>query len=256
MEIFDTHCHLNHPDLYKNIEKIIKDAHDVGVKYFLVVGFDKETSFKAVEIASKYENVYATVGFHPTEIDDVSESDFIQVMNLLKHTKVKALGEIGLDYYWIKDHDKQSKQKELFIKQIEYANKNNIPIVVHCRDAIMDCYQILKQHDTNHKGVLHCFSSSIEMANEFIKLGYYIGLDGPVTFLNSKQPKEVAKEININRLLVETDCPYLTPHPYRGKQNEPKLITLVIEEIAKLRNLSYEDVANTTSSNAKKLFHV
>lgn len=256
MEIFDTHCHLNHPDLYKNIEKIIKDAQDVGVKYFLVVGFDKETSLKAVEIASKYENVYATVGFHPTEIDDVSESDFIQVMNLLKHPKVKALGEIGLDYYWIKDYDKQNKQKEWFVKQIEYANKNNIPVVVHCRDAIMDCYQILKQYDTNHKGVLHCFSSSIEMANKFTKLGYYIGLDGPVTFLNSKQPKEVAKEVDINHLLVETDCPYLTPHPYRGQQNEPKFITLVIEEIAKLRNLSYDDVANTTSNNAKKLFHV
>lgn len=256
MEIFDTHCHLNHLDLYKNIEKIIKDAQDVGVKYFLVVGFNKETSLKAVEIASKYENVYATVGFHPTEIDDVSESDFIQVMNLLKHPKVKALGEIGLDYYWIKDYDKQNKQKEWFVKQIKYANKNNIPVVVHCRDAIMDCYQILKQYDTNHKGVLHCFSSSIEMANKFTKLGYYIGLDGPVTFLNSKQPKEVAKEVDINHLLVETDCPYLTPHPHRGKQNEPKFITLVIEEIAKLRNLSYEDVANTTSSNAKKLFHV
>lgn len=256
MEIFDTHCHLNHPDLYKNIEKIIKDAQDVGVKYFLVVGFDKETSFKAVEIASKYENVYAAVGFHPTEIDDVSEIDFIQVMNLLKHPKVKALGEIGLDYYWIKDYDKQNKQKEWFVKQIKYANKNNIPIVVHCRDAIMDCYQILKQYDTNYKGVLHCFSSSIEMANKFTKLGYYIGLDGPVTFLNSKQPKEVAKEVDINHLLVETDCPYLTPHPYRGQQNEPKFITLVIEEIAKLRNLSYEDVANTTSNNAKKLFHV
>lgn len=256
MKIFDTHCHLNHPDLINDLDKILKDAKEVGVDGFLVVGFDKQTSIDAIEIAKKYNNVYAAIGFHPTEIEDLSEEDFLLVMEMLSNKKVVALGEIGLDYYWIKDKEKQEKQKQYFIRQIKYANKYNLPIVVHCRDAIEDCYNILKDNEVINKGVLHCFSSSFEMATKFIKLGYYIGLDGPVTFTNSKTPKEVARQIPLEKLLVETDCPYLTPHPFRGKRNEPKFITLIIDEIAKIRNVDSDTISEATFENAKKLFHV
>ena len=238
--IFDTHCHLNHEDLYNDIDRVISDAQKAGVKKFLVVGYDKKTSLLAVKIAQKYSFCYAAIGFHPTEIFDLTEEDFDQVMELVddKKNKVVAIGEIGLDYHWIKDPIQREIQKEYFIRQIEFANYKNLPITIHNRDAIEDCLEILKEYTPKCGGIMHCYSGSKEMMNDFIKLGMFISLGGPVTFTNAKTPKEVAENVPLDKLLVETDSPYLTPHPYRGTKNEPKNIALITQEIANLKSLS------------------
>lgn len=254
--IFDSHCHLNDPELYKDLDNIISNALNNNVKKMLVIGYDKESSFLAAKLAHKYNFIYAAVGFHPVEIDDVSEDDFLQVMSLIDKDKVVAVGEIGLDYHWVKDEAKQEKQKEYFIKQIQYADKLDVPIVIHNRESTKDCLEIIKQHTPRRKGVMHCFSSSVEIAKEFIDLGFYISFGGPLTFTNAKQPKEVAKAIDLKHVLVETDCPYLTPHPYRGKRNEPAYISLVIKQLAEIKNIDIKEVENITYNNTCKLFHV
>lgn len=255
MKIFDTHCHLNHEEFYSEADKYLDEAKKSRVDKFLVVGYDKESSFKAVELAEKHIEIYAAVGFHPTEID-VSESDFQSVMSLLKHPKVVALGEIGLDYHWVKEKAQREKQKQYFIRQIDFANKNDKPISVHSRDADQDTLDILKNNPLKEGGIMHCFSGSVESAKEIIKLNFLIGLGGPVTFLNAKKPKEVAKEIPLDKLVIETDAPYLAPHPYRGQTNHPSYIFLVLEEISKIKGLSNEMVAEETYENACKKFHV
>ena len=254
--IFDTHCHLNHEDLYKDLDNVINRAKEAGVSRFLVVGYDKESSLLAVKLAEQYDFIYAAIGYHPTEINGVSEEDFNEVMELLNHPKVVALGEIGLDYYWVSDLKEREHQKEYFIRQIKIANKYKKPISIHNRDAINDCLTILKDNPVDMGGIMHCYSGSVESMYEFIKCNMYISLGGPVTFKNAKTPKEVAKVVPLDKLLVETDSPYLAPHPYRGKQNEPSLIPLVIEEIASLRGVSKEEIEEATYQNASKLFHV
>ena len=251
--IFDTHCHLNDPDLYQDIENVKKRAKEAGIARFLVVGYDKESSLLAVRIAQQYDDVYAAIGFHPTEIFDISEADFYDVMNLLSHPKVVALGEIGLDYHWIEDKKQREMQKQYFIRQIEEANKRHLPISIHNRDADEDCLNILKEHKVDEGGIMHCYSASVEMSKEFIKCGMYISLGGPVTFKNARVPKEVAKSVPLDKLLVETDSPYLAPHPYRGRQNEPSYIRLVIDEIANLREVSFEEIEKATFNNANRL---
>lgn len=255
MVLFDTHCHLNNDDLYNSIDQIILNAKSNNVKYFLVVGYDKQSSLRAIELATKYDFIYAAIGFHPTEID-VSEEDFDEVMSLLKHPKVVALGEIGLDYYWVEDKTQQEKQKQYFIKQIKIANEHHLPICVHDREAFEDCLNILKQHTPIYGGVMHCYSGPADKINELIKLGMYISLGGPVTFLNGKKPKESAHSTPLDRLLIETDSPYLSPHPFRGKQNEPANVLLVAKEIALIKALSVEEIGKITTENASKLFHI
>ena len=254
--IFDTHCHLNHEDLYQDLENVINRAKEAGVARFLVVGYDKPSSLLAVKLAEQYDFIYAAIGYHPTELKGLSEEDFNEVMSLLKHPKVVALGEIGLDYYWEKDEEDKKRQKEYFIRQINIANENNLPISIHNRDAINDCLEILKEHPVKMGGVMHCYSGSVESMHEFIKCNMYISLGGPVTFKNAKTPKDVAINVPLDKLLVETDSPYLSPHPFRGTTNEPAKIKLVIEEIARLRGVKVEEIENVTYSNALKLFHV
>lgn len=255
MKIFDTHCHFNHDDFYLHVDQYLKEAKENNVSRFLVVGYDKESSLRAVKLAEQHEEMYAAVGFHPTEID-ITEEDFQIVMDLLNHPKVVAIGEIGLDYHWVKDLSQREKQKKYFIRQIEIANRFNKPIVVHNRDAMQDCFDILKEHRVNKGGIMHCYSGSAEMAIELIKLDFMIGLGGPVTFLNAKTPKEVAKIIPLQSLVLETDAPYLAPHPYRGQTNRPMYITLVLEEISKIRNMTSTELAKITYENACRMFHV
>ena len=254
--IFDTHCHLNHPDLYNDLDNVIKRAKDVGVSRFLVVGYDKETSLLAIKLAEQYDFIYAAIGYHPTEINNLSEADFNTIMNLLDHPKVVALGEIGLDYHWVEDKEGRELQKVYFIRQIKEANKHKKPICIHNRDAINDCLTILKENPVDMGGVMHCYSGSVESMYEFLKCNMHISLGGPVTFKNAVAPKEVAKNVPLDKLLVETDSPYLAPHPYRGKQNEPSLIPLVIKEIAFQRGMKEEEIIEATFKNASKLFHV
>lgn len=254
--LIDSHCHLNSAEMFENAEKHIKDAEEENVRLFVVVGWDKDSSFKALELAKKYKNVYAAVGFHPNDIFNVTEDDFSKTMELLKEDKVVAVGEIGLDYFWEKDLSKKELQREWFKKQILVANAYNKPIILHNREAFEDCLKILKEVPPKVKTVMHCYSGSVEYLKEIIELGLYIGLDGPVTFKNAKTPKEVAKLVPLERLLIETDCPYLTPHPHRGKENTPKYLPLIAKEIANLREIDYEFFEKTIEENTRLFFGI
>ena len=254
--IFDTHCHLNDEPLYKRLDEVISSANEVGVKKFLIVGWDKESSLLAIDIAHRYEHCYAAIGYHPCNIEGVSEEEYEELMSHLDDHKVVCLGEIGLDYHLENDLAKREKQKEWFIKQINTANLHQKPISIHNREAFEDCLKILKEHTPKYSGVMHCYSGSVELLDDVIKLGLYIGLDGPVTFTNAKTPKEVAQDVPLDKLLTETDCPYLSPHPLRGTINEPKNIALVIDEIARLRGESKKHIIDATYKNALRLFNI
>ena len=243
--IIDTHCHLSKED-YNNLEEIINRMDGI----MIVSGCNGTTNKEVVELSNKYKNVYGTIGIHPEETDNITEEDFVYIEKHINDKKIVAIGEIGLDYYWRKDNKKE--QIELFKKQLDIAHKYNKPIVVHSRESISDVYSILKNYDL--KGDIHCFSSSLEMANEFIKLGYYIGVGGVVTFKNSNKLKEIVKNISIDKILLETDSPYLSPEPLRGKKNEPKNVEWVAKEISRIKMMNLEDVTNVTSNNAKSLF--
>ena len=254
--IFDTHCHLNSEELLSRIDEVLESAHKVGVDKFLVVGWNKESSLKAIELAHQYDGVYAAIGFHPTDIDGVSNEDYNEVMNHVDDPKVVAIGEIGLDYHWVKNPVQREKQKEWFIKQIEFANLHKKPISIHNREAFEDCLNILKEHKPEYSGVMHCYSGSVELLDDVLKLGLYIGLDGPLTFTNAKTPKEVCEQVPLDRLLVETDSPYLSPHPLRGTVNEPKNIALVVDEITRLKGLSKKHILDVIYQNSCKLFNI
>lgn len=249
---FDTHCHLNSEQLYENYEMFIKRALDNKVDNMVVVGYDLESSKRAVALAKQYDFIYAAVGIGPNDCLNTTDQDLSIINEYLNEPEVVALGEIGLDYYW--DDVPKDKQMEIFQKQIDLAKKHNKPIVIHCRDAYEDTYQVLKQN--GHPGIMHCYSGSAQMAERFIKLGFYISLAGPVTFKNARVPKDVAEKIGLEHLLIETDCPYLTPHPYRGKLNEPANVIYIAQEIAKLKNMEIEDVARETTFNAKRVFGI
>ena len=251
---FDTHVHLN-SDRYDEVEKIIDNAVGNGVKKMIVVGYDVETSLKAVEIASSFDFIYAAVGIHPSEVKKSNLSDLEAVEQCLQNEKVVAIGEIGLDYHW--DKDNKVNQKYFFTEQIKLAYKYDLPIIIHSRDAAQDTYDILKEYKKYYKkGVMHCYSYSLDMAKKFVALNFKIAFGGALTFLNAKENKEVVKGLDVNDLLIETDAPYLTPHPFRGKLNEPKYIYLVAEEMAKIKNLSKDDIARETYKNACDMFGI
>ncbi len=250
--LFDTHAHLNDNKFKNDLEEVMSRAFEAGVTNIVVNGYDIESSKKAIEIAEKYEGVYATVGIHPGDVDSVNFETYNILRNLLKHEKVVALGEIGLDYYY--DTNNYGYQKEVFIKQIEIAEEMKKPVTIHSRDALADTYDILKLY--NVKGIMHCYSGSVEMALKFIDLGFYISLAGPVTFKNAIVPKKVAESVPIEKLLIETDCPYLAPHPFRSKRNEPKYVSYVAREIAEIKNISYEEVCKSTSENARFIYDI
>ena len=256
MDIFETHCHLNDDQLYGRIDEIIDRARQAGVSKLLVVGWDYESSLKAIKIAEEYDFCYAAVGIHPENIYGVDETSLIDTLELSKHPKVVAIGEIGLDYHWTKEPEKRELQKHFFIKQIKYANEHNLPIIIHNREAFEDCLNILENNKPVASGTMHCYSGSVELLKNVLDLGLYIGLDGPVTFKNAKTPKEVADVVPLDRLLLETDCPYLTPHPFRGSLNEPVNIRLVLDEIAAIKGLSKKHIAEVTFDNACKLFRI
>jgi len=252
--IFDTHVHLN-SDRYEDVDKLIKEAVENGVKKMVVVGYDIESSVKAVEIASKFDFVYAAVGIHPSEIKNVKFSDFEAIERCLENKKVVAVGEIGFDYHW--DKNNKDDQRKFFIEQIKLADKYKKPIIIHSREAAEDTYEVLKQYKSYYKkGIMHCYSYSLDMAKKFIDLGFKIAFGGALTFLNSKENKRVVENLRMEDLLVETDAPYLTPHPFRGQINEPKFITLVVNEIAKIKNVDEEYVARVTYENACDLLGV
>ncbi|MFS0577357.1 TatD family hydrolase [Sporosarcina sp. 179-K 3D1 HS] len=251
--LIDTHVHLNADQYEEDVEEVIGRALDAGVKKMVVVGFDTKTINKAIELAEAYPYIYAVVGWHPVDAIDCTEDDLKWIESLAKHPKVVGIGETGLDYYW--DKSPKDVQQELFRKQIRLAQKVDLPIIIHNRDATGDVVRILKEEEAEKTGgIMHCYGGSVETAKECINMNFMISLGGPVTFKNARMPKEVATEISLDHLLIETDAPYLAPHPHRGKRNEPALVTLVAEEIARLKGLPVEEVAQRTTANAMKLF--
>ena len=251
--LVDTHVHLNSKKYKDNLTQVIDRAHDAGVELMIVVGFDHETNVKAIELAEKYPFIYATVGYHPTDARHVKESDYDLLISQIKHEKVVGIGECGLDFYWDKEY--VDKQIEVFKRQIGLSIEFDKPLIIHMRDASEATYNVLSEYK-DLKGIMHCYSGSPEMAEEFLKLGLHISLGGPVTFTNGRVPKAVAKMVPLDKLLIETDAPYLSPHPFRGKTNEPARVKLVAEEIARLRDMSYTELAKSTAKNAYKLFNI
>jgi TatD DNase family protein len=253
--LFDTHVHLNAEQFNEDLQEVIDRAQAEGVERMVVVGFDRPTITKAIELCETYDFIYASVGWHPVDAIDMKPEDLEWLRELSAHPKVVALGEMGLDYHW--DKSPKDIQKEVFKKQIQLAKEVQLPIIIHNREATSDIVEILKEEGAAEVGgIMHCFSGSVETAKECLDMNFYISLGGPVTFKNAKKPKEVAEAIPLDRLLIETDCPYLAPHPYRGKRNEPAYVKLVAEQIAELKGISYDEVAKVTTENAKKLFDI
>ncbi|NPC94934.1 TatD family hydrolase [Bacillus sp. WMMC1349] len=253
--LFDTHAHLNAEQYHEDLKEVIARAREEKVEHIVVVGFDRPTINRAMELIEEYEFIYAAIGWHPVDAIDMTDEDLSWIKELSSHEKVVALGEMGLDYHW--DKSPKDVQKEVFRKQIALAKEVNLPIVIHNRDATEDVITILREEGAEQVGgIMHCFTGSAEIARECIDMNFYISFGGPITFKNAKKPKEVAKQIPIDRVLIETDCPYLTPHPFRGKRNEPSYVKFVAEQIAELKGLTYEEVAAKTTENAKKLFNM
>ncbi len=251
--LFDTHVHLNDP-IYDDFTTVINDAKNNNVNKMLVVGYDLESSKRAIDLAKKYSFIYAAIGIHPSEANKDYKKDLKQ-LEILITDKVVAIGEIGLDYHY--DDINKENQKDLFIKQLELAKKYNLPISIHSRDACNDTYTILKEYQNCfNKGIMHCYAYSLEMAHEFIKLGLSLGIGGVVTYKNAKELKRVVENINLKHIVLETDAPYLTPTPFRGKRNEPRYVEYVAKEIAILKNINVKEIEKQTFINACELLGV
>ncbi len=247
--LIDTHCHLNLTD---DIDGILIDAKKNNVLKLIISGCDKRSIRDGLEIVYRYPEIYMTIGFHPDEVDDLTDHDLEDLEKIIKtNKKIVGIGEIGLDYYH-NDMNKD-KQKEFFVKQIELAERYDLPVVIHSRDSIQDVYDILKEHHT--RGVIHCFSGSLEMAKLFIELGFYLGIGGVLTFKNSKL-KEVVNELSLDNIVLETDSPYLAPEPYRGHTNYPQNIKIVAQYIKKLKNISLDEISIATTNNVHKIYNL
>ncbi len=251
--LFDTHVHLNARQFTEDREETIQRAFAAGVEYMVVVGFDRETIPLALEIAEQYETIYAAVGWHPVDAVDMTKEDLAWIKSLADHPKVVALGEMGLDYHW--DKSPKDVQKEVFRRQIRIAKEVSMPIIIHNREATADIMDILKEENAAAVGgIMHCYNDAADYVQDFLDMNLYISLGGPVTFKNATMPKEVAVQVPIDRLLVETDAPFLAPHPNRGKRNEPAYVRLVAEQIAHLREMRFDELSKATTENAFRLF--
>lgn len=253
--LIDSHAHLDDRRFDRDRDRLIKSLKEFGVELVINPGADLSSSIKAVSLAEEYDNIYAAVGVHPHSAKEMDESTIGLLKSFTNREKVIAIGEIGLDYYY--DNSPRDVQRKRFIEQLNLAKEVNLPVIIHSREANKDTFDILKEaQDGSLRGVMHCFSGSVEMAMEYIKLGFYISLAGPVTFKNARVPKEVAKAVPLDKLMIETDAPYLTPEPYRGKRNEPIYVRYVAGTIAELKGLTFEEVAKQTAENTKRLFNI
>ncbi len=262
MFLIDTHTHLNSPRFKSDRERVIERAATAGVKAIINVGASLASSQAAVALAEAYPQIYAAVGVHPHDAKTVTKEVLEKLGALASHPKVVAIGEIGLDFF--RDLSPRDKQRQAFQQQLALASEAGKPVIVHDRDAHSEIMAILRRWvEGDHKpsaishqpvGVLHCFSGDLAMAQEAIGLGFYISIAGPVTFKNARRLRESVRQLPLEKLLVETDCPYLTPHPHRGKRNEPAYVKLVAQEVARVKGLSLEEVARITSGNAQALF--
>ena len=252
--IFDSHAHYDSEQFNEDREALLLSMEANGVGTIVNSGASWDSVTEVVELAQKYPFMYAAVGVHPDEVGDLSDERFEYMKAQCQKEKVVAVGEIGLDYYW--DNESHDVQKKWFIKQLELARELDLPVIIHSRDAAADTLEIMKEYGQGLRGVIHCFSYSIELAREYVKMGFHIGIGGVVTFKNGRKLKEIAAEIPLDRILLETDCPYLAPVPFRGKRNDSSYISYVAKEIADLRGISYEEVLAQTEKNGKELFQI
>lgn len=253
-KIFDSHAHYNSEQFDEDREEVIKEIQDKGVIAVMNCGTDVSSSKDTIALCEKYDIFYGAVGIHPSDAFNVNDEMIEEIKELAKHDKIKAIGEIGLDYYWEENPSKE-EQKNAFRRQMRLAEELSLPVIIHDRDSHADTLEIMKEFP-NVKGVVHCFSGSAEMAVECVKLGYYIGITGVITFKNAKKIIDVCKAIDLNRILVETDAPYMAPVPMRGKRNQSSYIEYVIDKIAEIKGVSGKEVSDKTIENTKLIFNI
>ena len=260
MEFFDSHSHYNDEKFDEDREEIIKDTYESGVTKFVCAGYNIESSLFSLELSKKYDFIYSICGISPNDIPQSEEElwkDIAKITKIVKENKSKklvAIGEIGLDYYWNKEN--KELQKEAFEKQIDLANELELPIVIHSRDASVDIIEMIRNHKVNKAGIFHCCQPNQEMVRQALELGYYISFAGPITFKNSRNAPDVIKMVPLDRILIETDSPYLTPEPNRGKRNDCRNVKYFAQKIAELKNVQLEKIAKITYDNAKRIFEI
>lgn len=253
--IFDTHAHYDDEAFDEDRDALLSAVKDAGVEYIVNIGASMASSQRSIALAEKYPFVYAAVGVHPDEVGELSEEKITLLRTWSQHPKVKAIGEIGLDYYW--DKENHDLQKHWFLRQMELAHEEKLPIIVHSREAAKDTLDmVIAAKSLELKGVIHCYSYSVEQAREYLNMGYYLGIGGVLTFKNAKKLKEVAEYAPLSRIVLETDCPYLAPVPYRGKRNDSSKIAYVAEELAAIKRITAEEVIRITNENGRKLYDI
>ena len=252
--IFDTHAHYDDEAFDDDREKLLERMQNRGVEYIVNVGASMSSCKSTIGLVRRFPYVYGALGVHPDEVSELTEEDYQWLKKSIYKPKIVAVGEIGLDYHW---NDNKEQQIEWFEKQMDIAREAELPIIIHSRDAANDTYEVMKANKADEiGGVIHCFSYTKEMAEKFLDMGFYLGIGGVVTFKNAKKLREVVEYMPMDRMVIETDCPYLTPHPYRGSLNEPANVVYIAQEIAKLKNMEIESVASQTTFNAKKVFGI
>ncbi|CAM3228907.1 TatD family hydrolase [Sporolactobacillus spathodeae] len=253
--LFDSHTHINDEAFDEDFSQVLDRAKQAGVGKMLVIGVDRSSMEKVFPIIDREPNIYGAIGWNPEDAVDMTEEDFAWIQSNLSHSKIVALGEIGLDYHW--DKSPKSVQHDVFRRQIRLAKQAGLPLIIHNREATADTERMLREEGAAEiGGVMHCYSDTAEWAEKFIDLNFYISFGGPVTFKNARIQQEAAAAVPIERLLIETDCPFLSPQPYRGKRNEPARVRLVAEKIAELRGVSPDLIEQATTENAIRLFHI
>lgn len=253
--IFESHAHYDDRRFDSDRDKLLSSMQEQGIETIINVGSDLRGAQETVALTEKYDFIYGAVGIHPSDIGDLNEEVYTWMQETSRRPKIAAIGEIGLDYYWDKDEEVKRSQRYWFCRQMELAREEGLPVIIHSRDAAEDTLKLVQGiHGEEIPGVIHCFSYSLEMAKEYIRMGYYIGIGGVVTFKKAKKLKEVAAQIPLEHILLETDCPYLAPEPERGKRNSSLNLPYVVQEIAELRGLSREEVEEVTRENARRLF--
>ena len=253
--IFDTHAHYDDDAFDNDRDVLLSGMKEAGVEYIVNVGASMASSERSVALAEKYPFIYAAVGVHPDEAGELNDEKIEQLRKWANHEKVKAIGEIGLDYYW--DKEQHNLQKHWFMRQMELANECKLPMIVHSREAAKDTLDmVIAAKPLELSGIIHCYSYSVELAREYLNMGYYIGIGGVLTFKNAKKLKEVAEYVPLSQLVLETDCPYLAPVPYRGKRNDSSKLSLVAEELAAIKQMPVEEVIRITKENGRKIYHI
>ena len=255
--IFETHAHYDDSRFDDDREELLKKVHDSGVSPIINVGASIESTGTTLELAKTHDYIYAAVGVHPSDISGLNEDSFEWLREQTNYAKTVAIGEIGLDYYWDKEPGVQEAQRYWFGRQLDLAKETGLPVIIHSRDAAEDTMQVMKEHEAQKiPGVIHCYSYSRELAGEFVKMGYFIGVGGVVTFKNARRLVETVEAIPMEHILLETDCPYMAPEPYRGKRNQSSYIRYVAEKIAELKEMSPEEVIAVTEKNARDLYGI